>query len=84
MSEANLHCRDRAPTDRKKCLFRGEIGGRLFNFNGSVDVLADVVGYYSANVVTDFEVVTGVRRVRLRGGAVGHPLTHGLSRIGRR
>jgi len=35
----------------------GEI--KLFNFNGTVDVLADVVGYYSqSNVVRDFELLT--------------------------
>lgn len=49
-------------------MFRGEIGGRLFNFNGSVDVLADVVGYDSANVVTDFEVVSEVDVVDLGEG----------------
>ena len=41
---------------------------KLFNFNGSVDVLADVVGYYSANVVTDFEVVSEVQVVDLSEG----------------
>ena len=42
---------------------------RLFNAAGSVNVLADVVGYYSSNVVTDFEVVSELRNVDL--GAPG-------------
>ena len=43
---------------------------KLFNFAGSVDVLADVVGYYSANVVTDFEVVSETQQVELNLGDV--------------
>lgn len=50
-----------SPTPNKvdvKLSAEGEIN--LFNFNGTVDVIADVVGYYStSNVVRDFEVVEG-------------------------
>ena len=41
---------------------------KLFNFAGSVDVVADVVGYYSSNVVTDFEVVTENQSINLNSG----------------
>lgn len=50
-----------SPTPNKvdvKLSAEGEFN--LFNFNGTVDVFADVVGYYStSNVVRDFEVVEG-------------------------
>lgn len=41
---------------------------KLFNAMGSVDVIADVVGYYSSNVVTDFEVVTVNQNLNLNTG----------------